>query len=110
MIKKLFLIYFIFFLIPFNNIYASGNYEAGKSKSQTCIACHGIDGNSTNKIYPKLAGQYKDYLVNTLLGYKSGKRKNAIMNGFAANLTEQDINDLALYFSMQKGLKVLPKK
>ena len=47
-------------------IYAAGDYTRGKEKSQTCSACHGFDGNSDNKMYPKLAGQYKNYLINSL--------------------------------------------
>ncbi|MBH44431.1 MAG: cytochrome C [Gammaproteobacteria bacterium] len=108
--KKYFFIYFLILFFQSSYIEASANYDAGKSKAQTCIACHGVNGNSTNKMYPKLAGQYKDYLVYVLQEYKSGNRKNAIMNGFASNLTEQDINDLSLYFSKQKGLEVLPSK
>ena len=61
-------------------------------------------------IYPKLAGQYKNYLINTLNAYKSGSRKNAIMGGFAVGLSDQDIEDLSEYFSKQDGLKVLPMK
>ena len=86
------------------------DYDAGKSKAEACAACHGADGNSQITIYPKLAGQYKNYLINTLSSYKSGSRKNAIMNGFAAGLSDQDIEDLSEYFSKQDGLKVLPMK
>tara|TARA_Y100000389_G_scaffold52091_1_gene47883 strand:- start:14173 stop:14499 length:327 start_codon:yes stop_codon:yes gene_type:complete len=84
-------------------------YNRGEQKSATCSACHGADGNSNNKMYPKLAGQYKNYLIHTLNSYKSGKRKNAIMNGFAAGLTSQDIVDLSTFYSKQKGLKIIPK-
>ena len=86
------------------------DYDAGKSKAEVCAACHGADGNSQITIYPKLAGQYKNYLINTLSSYKSGSRKNAIMNGFAAGLSDEDIEDLSEYFSRQDGLKVLPVK
>ena len=86
------------------------DYNAGKSKAEVCAACHGSDGNSQITIYPKLAGQYKNYLINTLNAYKSGSRKNAIMSGFAVGLSDQDIEDLSEYFSKQDGLKVLPMK
>ena len=86
------------------------DYDAGKSKAEVCAACHGADGNSQITIYPKLAGQYKNYLIKTLSSYKSGSRKNAIMNGFAAGLSDQDKEDLSEYFSKQDGLKVLPMK
>jgi cytochrome c553 len=76
----------------------TGNAAAGKKKAGTCAACHG-DGNKTlNDTYPKLAGQYPDYLSKALHEYKNGKRKNAIMGAQAAPLTEQDIADLAAYF------------
>ncbi len=84
---------------------AGGNAAAGKELAKkTCAACHGADGNSTIADNPKLAGQHADYLVKTLQGYKSGKRKNAIMGPMAANLSQRDIEDLAAYFSSQQGL------
>lgn len=89
--------------------YADSAFERGKEKSVTCSACHGADGNSETKMYPKLAGQYKNYLVHALSSYKNGDRKNAIMSGFAAGLTDQDIVDLSTYYSKQKGLNIIPK-
>lgn len=84
---------------------AAGDAEAGKKKSQTCAACHGPDGNSpTGPDFPRLGGQYYDYLVTTLQSYKSGARKNPIMNPLAANLSKRDIEDLAAFFASQKGL------
>ncbi len=68
---------------------------------QTCIACHGNDGVGIMPEYPNLAGQHEDYIANSLRSYKSGIRKNAIMSGMAAPLTEQDIRDLARYYSSQ---------
>ena len=88
----------------------SGDYNQGKDKSQVCAACHGSDGISQIKTYPILAGQHKNYLIHTLKGYRSGERKNIIMKGFAENLTDQDIDDLSTYFSMQKGLTIPPLK
>jgi cytochrome c553 len=86
---------------------SGGNPEAGKQKAATCAACHGADGNSTNPQFPRLAGQYEDYIVKALTDYKSGARKNPIMSGMAANLSAVDIADLAAYFSSQsKGLWV----
>ena len=69
---------------------------------QTCIACHGNDGVGIMPEYPNLAGQHEDYLANSLRSYKSGVRKNAIMSGMAAPLTEQDIQELARYYSAQR--------
>ncbi|MDH3319039.1 MAG: cytochrome c [Betaproteobacteria bacterium] len=82
---------------------AGGNAEAGKRKaSQVCAACHGADGSKpTAPENPILAGQHPDYLAKALQDYKSGKRNNAIMKGFALSLTKQDIEDLAAWFSSQ---------
>lgn len=88
---------------------AESSFDRGKEKSVTCSACHGADGNSNNKMYPRLAGQYKNYLIHSLRAYKSGSRQNAIMSGFAAGLSDQDILDLSTYYSKQKGLKIIPK-
>ncbi len=89
---------------------ADKSYNAGKNKAEVCAACHGAEGNSQIKMYPILAGQHKDYLSYALKAYKKGTRNNAIMKGFADSLSDQDIKDLSLYFSKQKGLKVLPLK
>lgn len=79
-----------------------GNPAAGKTKSAKCAACHGVDGNGgADPSWPKLAGQIPEYLAEQLRDFKSGKRKNPIMNGMAAPLAEQDINDLAAYYSSQ---------
>lgn len=86
----------------------SGNVAAGKVKSVTCVACHGPDGNGTIPLYPRLAGQYEDYLTKVLHDYKTGKRTNSVMKGMVLPLTEQDIADLAAYFASQpKGLVVV---
>lgn len=85
-------------------VQAGGNTEAGKAKSTPCAACHGADGNSPTPSFPRLSGQHEDYLYHSLKDYKSGKRKNPIMSGQVANLADQDMKDLAAYFSKQKGL------
>ena len=77
---------------------------AGKEKSKACAACHGETGVSQVADFPKLAGQYSDYLVRTLNDYKSGARKNAIMAGQVANLKSADFADLAAYYSSQRAL------
>jgi cytochrome c553 len=85
--------------------YAKGNAESGKAKAaQVCAACHGPDGNKpSDPTQPILAGQYYDYLVQALMDYKSGRRANAIMKGFAAQLSKKDIEDLAAWFASQKS-------
>ena len=81
-----------------------GDAVAGAEKAKTCASCHGATGNeSLDDTYPKLAGQYPEYLAKALHDYKSGERKNAIMAGFAAGLSDEDIDDLAAYFSTQEG-------
>lgn len=77
----------------------AGDAEAGKAKSMTCAACHGADGNSAIADYPKLAGQHASYLATTLKAYRDGSRANAIMQGMAAILSDNDIADLAAYYS-----------
>ncbi|MGH8117187.1 MAG: c-type cytochrome [Rhodanobacteraceae bacterium] len=79
--------------------FAGGDAAAGAKKAVACEACHGKDGNGIAPNYPALAGQYQDYLVQVLHEYKDGQRTNAIMNGMAAPLTDQDIDDLAAFFS-----------
>ncbi len=85
---------------------AAGDPVAGKEKSATCVACHGVDGNSTDPQYPRLAGQYENYLEHALAAYQSGARKNPIMSAFASALSEQDRKDLAAYFANQQGVHV----
>lgn len=79
----------------------SGVAAHGQAKAKAvCSACHGADGNKTlDGSYPKLAGQYADYLSKALHDYKSGKRKNPIMMGQAQGLSDQEIADLSEYFS-----------
>ena len=87
-------------------VQAAGNAAAGKSKAaQVCAACHGPEGNKpTAPENPILAGQHADYLVKALKDYKSGKRNNAVMKGFAAALSNRDIEDLAAWFASQKSV------
>ncbi|NBB93102.1 MAG: c-type cytochrome [Gammaproteobacteria bacterium] len=84
---------------------ASGNPGRGLEKSQSCQACHGKDGNlAVTPDTPILAGQHAGYLEFALRQYRSGARQNAQMNGFAANLSDQDIADLAAWYASQEGL------
>lgn len=80
-------------------VLAEGNAAAGKTKAATCFACHGEDGNSVDPQYPRLAGQYNLYLQQVLHEYKDGQRDNPIMKGMVATLSDQDIEDVATYFS-----------
>lgn len=89
-------------------VFAKGDAEAGKAKSLTCSACHGTDGNSSIAMNPKIAGQHQGYLAKQLTEFRlasrtGGKegRNNAVMNGMSAALSDQDIADLAAYYSSQ---------
>ena len=78
---------------------------AGKAKAkEVCAACHGEDGNSPSPDFPRLGGQYPDYIAKALRDYKSGQRKNAIMAGFAQALSKQDIENLAAYYGAQPAV------
>lgn len=81
---------------------AAGDPEAGKEKSKACAACHGVDGNSVNPIYPSLAGQVPGYIADQLAAYKSKRRQNEIMAGMAAALSDQDMANLDAYYASQK--------
>lgn len=81
----------------------AGDAAAGKEKSATCAACHGANGVSAAALYPHLAGQYENYLLHALRGYKSGQRQNAIMQPMVAALSDADLADLAAYFASQDG-------
>jgi cytochrome c553 len=86
---------------------AKGDAEAGKQKSVPCQACHGADGNaSIDPQYPRLAGQYRDYLERSLHEYKSGARTNPIMAGFAMPLSDEDIVNVSAYFASLPGGKL----
>ena len=78
---------------------ASGNAANGKTKAAACFACHGTDGNAVDPQYPRLAGQYNKYIQQVLHEYKDGQRNNPIMKGMVATLSDQDIEDIAAYFS-----------
>jgi len=86
------------------NTFADGDYAAGKIKAYTCSGCHGIeDYKNTYPTYnvPRIGGQNKEYLVISLLGFKSGERDHKTMNLQAEALSEQDIEDIAVYLAAQ---------
>ncbi len=78
-----------------------GSVEAGRAKSVTCAACHGADGNSITPDWPSLAGQHASYIVRQIKAFKSGDRTDVTMKPFADMLSDQDMADLAAYFSAQ---------
>ena len=85
-------------------ISASALVAAGKKKTSMCAGCHGPDGNSTAADFPKIAGQHYYYLLKALKDYKAGARKSPIMAPLVANLTQRDMEDLAAWYSSQRGL------
>ena len=77
--------------------------KAQQLVTTVCAACHGADGNSTSPNYPNLAGQVPEYITKQLMNFKSGERKNPIMQGIVAssNLTQDDMVNLGAYFAAQ---------
>lgn len=83
---------------------AAGDVEAGKEKAaQVCASCHGIDGVSPAPNFPHIGGQYRTYIEKALSDYKSGSRTDPVMNGMAAALSNEDIENLAFYYSTLPG-------
>ena len=85
---------------------AAGDPEAGKIKASTCMGCHGIEG-ITNAYptyrVPRLGGQHAEYLVNSMQAYKDGRRQHPAMRANVANLSEQDMRDIAAWFASESG-------
>jgi cytochrome c553 len=85
----------------------AADLKAGEAKVKAvCQACHGADGNSQSPDYPKLGGQYPDYLAKALRDYKSGARKNPIMGAFAGTLSTADIENVSAYYAAQPAVLV----
>ena len=84
------------------NSLAAGDAAAGKSKSVSCAACHGVDGNSPNPEWPHIAGQQVRYLEKQLRAFKTGARKDPLMSPMAAPLSDKDIEDISAYYASQK--------
>src|SRR2546430_15682252 len=76
--------------------------KAQQTATQICAACHGPDGNSATSANPNLAGQHANYITVQLAHFKAGIRVNAIMQGMVANLSDDDMRSLGVYFSQQK--------
>jgi cytochrome c553 len=91
---------------------AAGSKEAGQAKSATCMACHGMDGNSVNPEWPNLAAQHPSYILRQLGAFKAGERKNDLMSPMAMILSDEDMADLAAYYSSQaiKGGETDPSR
>ena len=83
--------------------HAAGDAKAGQAKAAVCGACHGPDGNSAAPNFPKLAGQGERYLLKQMKDIKAGNRTVLEMTGLLTNTSDQDMADIAAYFSSQKG-------
>jgi cytochrome c553 len=99
--KYKFLIAVFSLVMGVNASAVAGDAAAGEGKAAACAACHMPDGNSVVPEFPKLAGQHEGYLVKQLSEFKSMKRKNDIMFGMAAALSEEDMADIGAYFAKQ---------
>lgn len=78
---------------------AEGDPDAGEQKAAVCAGCHGPEGVSLSPEVPNLAGQKETYMINALQAYQSGLRNNPLMKSMVQGLSEQDIEDLAAYYS-----------
>ncbi len=103
MIKILMVFLAFVFAMNTSSLAQSGDAEAGKQKSATCVACHGADGNSAVDQFPKIAGQVPGYIAGQLANFKSGVRENPIMAGMVAALSDQDMADLDAYYASQQA-------
>ncbi len=90
--------------------YVDGSVQAGATKAAVCFACHGPDGNSQNPAWPRLAGQNAVYIAEQLQLFKAGIRQNPVMQPMATGLSDQDIDNLAVFFAAQtpQGLEADP--
>lgn len=89
-------------LSPLSSAHAGGDPEAGKTKAVVCSACHGVDGNSINPLWPKLAGQHEAYLAKQIRAFRDGVRVDPTMAPMVSILKEEDIDDIAAYYASQK--------
>jgi len=93
-------IYLIFLLLALpTTALSGGNPQLGKSKVALCVGCHGTDGNSTSTDYPKLASQGEEYLIKQITDFKTGARVEDYMTPMAETVKNEDIADIAAYFS-----------
>lgn len=77
----------------------AGDPQAGGAKAALCAACHGMNGVSINPLWPSLAGQQEVYLANQIRAFRDGERVEVTMQPFVANLTDQDVEDLAAFYA-----------
>lgn len=83
-------------------------YKAGQEKSAMCAACHGVDGNSVVPMFPKIAELAPGYIIKQLIAFRSGERQDPLMAPMAMALSDEDIENLAAYYSAQKRTLDIP--
>ena len=88
---------------------SGGSKDVGYEKAETCVACHGQNGISVNPMWPTLAGQHEDYLLQALESYRDGTRTEPVMSQLAMALSEEDVALLARYFASLDGLETTEK-
>jgi cytochrome c553 len=93
---------FFFSLLMLSGSALAADAEAGKTKAASCIACHGAEGVSMNPMWPNLAGQKDMYLTKQMKDFRDGKRSDPVMSAMAKSLTDDDIANLAAYYSSLK--------
>lgn len=86
-------------VVPSVAAQAAGNAEAGAAKAAVCAACHGMNGISSNSLWPSLAGQHQEYLTKQIKAFRDGQRSDVSMQPFVANLSDQDIEDIAAHYA-----------
>jgi len=91
-----------FIVLSASEVAFAGDVEAGKAKATICTACHGPDGISMNDLWPNLAGQKEGYLIKQIKAFRDGTRQDPTMLPMVKPLTDEDIENIAAYFS---GLK-----
>ena len=106
--KSLFLFIPILMLCIGATAHAAGDVEAGEKKAERCAACHGSDGIGIAEAFPNLAGQKAGYLIKAMKDFREGRRKDPIMELEAKKLSDEDIADIAAYYSSLSG-EVAPR-
>ena len=91
--------YLIVLLLAVSMPAFAGDIDAGRSKSLLCVSCHGAEGVSDNEAWPNIAGQNVGYLIKQIQDYRAGRRNDPWMSPIATELSDQEIDDLATYFS-----------
>ncbi len=97
--RKIFSLIAIAALCMNSSMAFAGDAAAGKTRAAACGACHGMNGISSNDIWPNLAGQKAGYLIAQMKAFRDGQRKNPMMSPMAAPLSDTDIDNLAAYYS-----------